>query len=110
MPQLNDGLNKLIQPQLGMMFRLSNGEKSLQAMIDNSNLADPTSFTILAEIQDTRLTGPGPFKAKLFCDGIHDDGDRICTDRDIARWEGNSEQVSAVGGNQDYAGVRSAEG
>ena len=69
MPQLADGVNKLRQPQYGLMFLMSNGEKTVQAMFDNSDLKDPLSLTVPVRIQHSSL-GKKPVDAVMHGDGI----------------------------------------
>lgn len=64
MPQLADGPNKLLQPQLGLILLMTNGPETVQVMVDNSDLRDPTRFVVLAEVQDPRL-GDKPVRAQI---------------------------------------------
>ncbi len=69
MPQMIDGLNKLREPQFGLTFLMNNGEKNLQAMFDNSDLKDPTSFSVLVLMEHPSI-GDKPVRAILHGDGV----------------------------------------
>ena len=69
MPQLADGKNKLVQHQFGLDYRMSNGEKTVQVMIDNSDLGHPTHFSVPVLIEDPSL-GDKPVVADLYADAV----------------------------------------
>ena len=69
MPQLTDGVNKLREPQYGLIFLMSNGENTVQVLIDNSELSEPTKFTVPVLVEDPKL-GDKPVGGLLHSNGV----------------------------------------
>ena len=69
MPQFNDGKTKINQPLLGMIGMAYNGDKTYQVMVDNSDLMDPTRFSVLAEINDPKGANR-PVRVKLIGNAV----------------------------------------
>jgi hypothetical protein len=69
MPQLVDGVNKLREPQYGLIYLMSNGENTVQVLIDNSKLSEPTKFTVPVLVEDPKL-GDKPVGGLLHSNGV----------------------------------------